>query len=270
MRSPYSDLDRPPLSATSLFRALVRPGSLWTEVRVLAETGSTNADVAAAATGGEAEGLVVVAEAQTGGRGRLDRVWLSPVRAGLTVSVLLRPAAPRERWGWLPLLSGLAVAETVAHVAQLEAALKWPNDVLAGNQRRKVAGLRTEVTGDGVVVGVGVNVTTRPDELPGSEATSLAIEGAAVTDRMPLLVALLRTLADGYRRWLDGADVREAYLERCETRGQTVRVSYPDGRELTGHAVDIDANGRLVVEAPDGARTAVAAGDVTHVRPQRR
>lgn len=269
MPSPYSDLDRPPLSATGLSRALVRPGGLWTDVRVLAETGSTNADVAAAATRGEAEGLVVVAEAQTAGRGRLERVWRSPPRAGLTVSVLLRPPPPRERWGWLPLLSGLAVARAVENMAQLDTALKWPNDVLVGTRRRKLAGLLTEVSGDAVVVGVGLNVTTRPDELPGAEATSLAIEGVA-TDRMPLLVAVLRTLADGYRRWLGGADVREPYVTRCETLGQEVRVSYPDGRELTGRAVDIEATGRLVVEAPGGARTVVAAGDVSRVRPHSR
>src|SRR3712207_6829125 len=90
--SPYTDLDRPPLRASVLERALVVPGALWHRIEVRAETGSTNADVAVAARAGTPEGLVVVAEQQTDGRGRRGRQWFSPPRAGLTLSVLLRPA----------------------------------------------------------------------------------------------------------------------------------------------------------------------------------
>src|SRR4051812_28282073 len=119
MVSPYSDLDRPPLSARSLSQALIRPRSLWTRLEVRAETGSTNADVSEAALRGEPEGLIVVAERQVAGRGRRDRQWVSPPRAGLTLSVLLRPGRPREEdgwpaapvgmFGWLPLLAGVAL-----------------------------------------------------------------------------------------------------------------------------------------------------------------
>lgn len=267
MPSAYSDLDRPPLSAAALSRALIRPRSLWTEVRVVGETGSTNADVAAAAAGGEAEGLVLVAESQTGGRGRLDRVWVSPPQAGLTFSVLLRPSAPRGRWGWLPLLAGLAVARAVEQVAEVDTVVKWPNDVLVGVARGKVAGVLAEVSGDAVVLGIGVNVSTRSDELPGPQATSLALQDAKSTDRMPLLAAILRALAEDYGGWLDGAEIRESYLQRCETVGRAVRVRFPDGHELTGEAVDVDAAGRLVVDV-GGVQTTVAAGDVTHVRPK--
>lgn len=266
MSSPYADLERPPLPVAALRRALVRPDSFWTDVRVLVKTVSTNADVVAAAAGPQSEGLVVVAESQTGGRGRLGRAWVSPPRAGLTLSVLLRPPAPRERWGWLPLVAGLAVARAVAQVGEVDAVVKWPNDVLAGVSRGKVAGVLAEISGEAVVLGIGVNVSTRREELPRSDATSLAIEGAACADRMPLLVAILRALDEGYRHWLDGADVRGPYLQRCETVGRPVRVSYPDGRELTGDAVDVDGGGRLVVAAADGTRTAVAAGDITHLR----
>jgi len=271
--SAYSDLDRPPLSATGLSRALVRPGSLWTAVRVVAETGSTNAEVTARAAS-EPEGLVIAAESQTGGRGRWGRAWMAAPQAGLTFSVLLRPSVSRERWGWLPLLAGLAVARAVGQVAELEAAVKWPNDVLLGAKRGKVAGVLAEVSGDAVVLGIGVNVTNRRAELPetpglpGRQATSLALEKARCFDRMPLLVAILRALAEDYGRWLGGADVRQPYLQRCETVGRPVQVSYPDGRELTGHAVDVDTVGRLVVVDGAGTRTAVASGDVVHVRPK--
>ncbi len=121
--SPYTDLDRPPLSRRALDRALVTPGGLWTRIDVRAETASTNADCAEAAAGGAPEGLVVVAEQQTAGRGRRERQWVSPPRAGLTLSVLLRPgvadpakgwpAAPVGAFGWLPLLAGVALLEAV-------------------------------------------------------------------------------------------------------------------------------------------------------------
>ncbi len=267
MTSAYGDLDRPPLQVAALTRALVRPGGLWTSLRVVAETVSTNADVAAAAlTAGQPEGLVVVAESQTGGRGRQGRLWVSPPRAGLTFSILLRPALPRDGWSWLPLLAGLSVARAVQRVGEVKTGVKWPNDVLAGPSRRKLAGVLGEVVADVVVLGVGVNVSTRREELPGDAATSLLLEGATCTDRAPLLVMILRLLAEDYRDWLGGADVRASYLEHCSTVGRAVLASLPGGGEVTGTAADVDAAGRLIVVGADGTRTALAAGDVTHVR----
>ena len=111
MTSPWRDLDRPPLREAALRASLVVDGGVWTDLRVVEETGSTNADVAAAVRAGSPEGLVVVAERQSAGRGRADRTWQAPLRSGLALSVLLRPTAPRETWGWLPLVAGLAVAE---------------------------------------------------------------------------------------------------------------------------------------------------------------
>lgn len=281
--SPFTDLDRPPLRVAALRRALVVPGAVWRRLEVRAETGSTNADVVAAARAGEPEGLVIVAESQTAGRGRRGRVWVSPPRAGLTLSVLLRPGAadgargwaavPPRAFGWLPLLAGVAVARAVRRVAELDAVLKWPNDVLLGAAGRKCAGLLADVAGDGaVVVGVGLNVTTNAGELPADRpATSLRLAGAACTDRDTLLRALLRELAGEYARWRDhGGDahssgLREAYRVTCRTLGEPVRVSLPGGAELTGGAVSVDGDGRLVVNTPDGPRT-VTAGDVVHVR----
>ncbi len=133
MRAPReSERNRAPLRESALRTALLVPGGLWTDLRVVPVTGSTNADVATAARSGTPEGLVLVAERQTAGRGRLDRRWLAPPRAGLTFSVLLRPGAdlPTHRFGWLPLLGGVALAEAVRRVVMVGAMLKWPNDVL--------------------------------------------------------------------------------------------------------------------------------------------
>lgn len=287
--SPYTDLDRPPLDVRRLRRALVAPYGPWTRLELHAETGSTNADVAAAAREGEPEGLVVVAERQTAGRGRLGRRWESPARAGIATSVLLRPgqADPARGWppvpvtgyGWLPLLAGVALVGAVARLAELDATLKWPNDLLIDGA--KCAGILAETVpaagGElpGVVLGVGLNVTTRRDELPvnpdGLPPTSLRLAGAAATDRDPLLRALLRGIAEWYARWRDvGGDaeesgLRDAYLAHCATLHRPVRVLLPAGGELTGTATTVDADGRLVVQTADGDRR-IAAGDIRHLR----
>ncbi|HET6213739.1 MAG TPA: biotin--[acetyl-CoA-carboxylase] ligase, partial [Micromonosporaceae bacterium] len=234
--SPYTDLDRPPLQAAGLRRALLVPGGLWTALELHAETASTNADAAAAARRGAPEGLIVVAERQTAGRGRLGRRWESPARAGLAVSVLLRPGLagiPAKRYGWLPLLAGLALAETVVRLGEVDASVKWPNDVLVGD--RKCGGILAEVVGpalpggDAVVIGIGLNVSVRVGELPDPEATSLQLAGAECTDREPLLRALLRALASWYLRWREAAGdpessrLRAEYLASCGTLDREVR-----------------------------------------------
>jgi BirA family biotin operon repressor/biotin-[acetyl-CoA-carboxylase] ligase len=273
-QSPFSDLDRPPLRAEPLRRALVRPGALWTAIEVRAETGSTNADVAEAARAGAAEGLVIVAERQTAGRGRQGRQWASPARAGLMFSVLLRPPpdTPISRYGWLPLLAGVALAESVRRLGTVDAGLKWPNDLLIDG--RKCAGILAETVPDaGVVVGIGLNVTLREHELPVPEATSLVLAGSACTDRDPLLRAVLRELADWYERWrevhgdAEASGLRDAYRLHCGTLGQRVGVALPGGTVLSGEASDVDGDGRLVVTDPAGGSTAVSAGDVRHLRP---
>jgi BirA family biotin operon repressor/biotin-[acetyl-CoA-carboxylase] ligase len=268
--SPYRDLDRPPLHEAALRRALVVPGGLWTAIEVRAETGSTNADVAEAARAGAAEGLVVVAERQRAGRGRQGRQWESPPRAGLAVSVLLRPQTPTGRYGWLPLLAGVALVETVRRLGELDAVLKWPNDLLIAE--RKCAGILAEATAGAVVVGIGLNVSLRESELPRPDATSLVLSGSACTDRDPLLRGILRELAGWYRRWQltagdpEASGLREAYRMHCATLGRPVRISLPGGGSLAGTASDVDTEGRLVITQGDGTPTALAAGDVVHVR----
>lgn len=272
--SRYQDLDRPPLSEPSLRRGLAGAGAFYTELRVVAETGSTNSDLAVEARAGAPEGLVEVAEYQRTGRGRLDRVWSAPPRSGLAFSVLLRPGVAVARWSWLPLLAGVAASVALTRLSELPIRLKWPNDLIVtgtddhGNgSLRKLGGILVERVGDAAVVGIGVNVSVRPVEFPSPVATSLSVLGAATTDRDPLLRAMLREFAARYQAWReDGQDaLRNDYRSACATLGRTVRVELPGGAVLEGDAVDVDAAGRLVVW-DGGAEQAVAAGDVVHVR----
>ncbi|AKH84461.1 biotin--acetyl-CoA-carboxylase ligase [Streptomyces sp. CNQ-509] len=276
--SRWSDLDRPPLNADALRRALVRAGGLWTSLDVVEATGSTNADLAARAREGAAEGAVLVAEEQTAGRGRLDRRWSAPPRSGLFFSVLLRPeGVPVSRWGWLPLLAGVAVATALPRAAGVDTALKWPNDVLVTveGEERKAGGIlveRPDAASESVVLGIGINVTLRADELPVPQAGSLALAGAKVTDRDPLLRAMLRSLERWYGSWRTaggdpaGARLQETYAAGCATLGRQVRAELPGGTAVTGEAVAVDGDGRLVLATAAGLAEPVSAGDVVHLR----
>ncbi|MFD5471484.1 biotin--[acetyl-CoA-carboxylase] ligase [Streptomyces sp. NPDC127105] len=276
--SRWSDLDRPPLNAGSLRRGLVRAGGLWSEVDVVGTTGSTNTDlVARAAAGKAAEGAVLVAEEQTSARGRLDRRWTAPPRSGLFFSVLLRPSeVDVARWGWLPLLTGVAVATGLSRAAGVDTALKWPNDLLVtvGGEERKAGGILAERAGaDAVVIGIGINVSLREDELPVPQAGSLALAGAVSTDRDPLLRSVLRSLEDWYGRWRAvGGDaaasgLQETYAAGCATLGRMVRAELPGGRSVVGEAVAVDGDGRLVIATEEGVQEPVGAGDIVHLRP---
>jgi BirA family biotin operon repressor/biotin-[acetyl-CoA-carboxylase] ligase len=268
--------DRPALDASRL-ADLGADGAPGLRVEVVDEAGSTNAVVADRARAGEPDGLVVVAEHQTAGRGRLDRTWEAPARSSLTFSVLLRPSVAGARWPWLPLLAGHAVA-TALRADGFDAAVKWPNDVLLGTgpDERKVAGILVERVetdaGPAAVVGVGLNVSMTAEELPVPEATSLVLERPdVVPDRTGLLVHLLVTLREVYDAWQTGGDeaserLAASYAAGCATVGRDVRVALPDGATLTGRAVEIDPDGRLVVATGSGERTRVGAGDVVHVR----
>ncbi|MEW2051168.1 biotin--[acetyl-CoA-carboxylase] ligase [Streptomyces sp. NBC_00377] len=274
----WSDLDRPPLNAPALRRALVREGGLWSQVDVVQSTGSTNSDLVAAASAGKAaEGAVLVAEEQTSGRGRLDRRWTAPPRSGLFFSVLLTPReVPVARWGWLPLLTGVAVATGLSRAAGVDTALKWPNDLLVtvGGEERKAGGILAERAGpEAVVVGVGLNVSLRADELPVPLAGSLALAGAVSTDRDTLLRGVLRSLGEWYGRWREaGGDpaasgLQETYAAGCATLGRTVRAELPGDRSIVGEAVAVDGDGRLVIATEEGVQEPVGAGDIVHLRP---
>jgi BirA family biotin operon repressor/biotin-[acetyl-CoA-carboxylase] ligase len=242
------------------------------EIRRFAEIDSTNSYVMDQARQGAAEGLVAVAEHQTAGRGRLDRRWESPPGANLLASVLLRPACEPDD---LHICSGavaLAAADACAEVADVEAALKWPNDLLVGGS--KLAGVLAEAVFEGsrspgVVVGIGVNVGWPGPAEAGGTCLDDERSTAQPVDKGVLLDRLLKSLAHR-RPLLDDEAGRRSLTDevrrRCATLGQRVRVTLPH-EELTGTASAIDDAGLLVVETESGRRL-VGVGDVVHLRPE--
>jgi BirA family transcriptional regulator, biotin operon repressor / biotin---[acetyl-CoA-carboxylase] ligase len=214
---------------------------------------------------------VLVAEAQTAGRGRMGRHWVSAPGSALTFSVLLRPAAvPPASRGWTPLLAGVAVARAVRAQTKVAAWLKWPNDVQVDGA--KLAGILAEQAGDAIVVGIGINVSSGRDELPVKGATSLAAEGAAGTAAGRLLAGVLGEMERWYLAWTGtlgdatSCGLRQEYQQLCGTLGRQVRVSLPGGEIVAGQAAEVDGAGRLVVRSPSSGLVPVSAGDVVHVR----
>lgn len=268
------------LDAERLRERLV-DGGTYAALDVVDVTGSTNTDLAAAAGRGAADRTVLFAEEQRAGRGRLQRQWDSPRGSGLFVSVLLRPQVPPSELAWVPLLAGIALAETVEGTTGVAAGMKWPNDLLlgSGDEWFKGAGILSEAVagqdGMAIVLGMGVNVLQRRADLPagtsGLPATSLAAEGAEV-DREEFAVALLTALAavdSQWRAWagdVEASGLLARYRRLCWTIGQQVRVELGGDSTLRGIATDVDPSGQLVVQSADGGSAPVAAGDVVHVR----
>ncbi|GGU07442.1 biotin--[acetyl-CoA-carboxylase] ligase [Nocardioides albus] len=241
-------------------------------VEILESTPSTNAELASRARSGEASGLVITTEHQTAGRGRLDRGWTTPERSALTVSALLRPdpSISVERWPWLPLMTGVAVASGLRKMGYA-AGLKWPNDVLI--EGRKVCGIlieriegATAESGAAAVIGFGLNTSLTREELPIKTATSLELDSGAPVDRTAVLAALLEELWAAYEIWgSDPAELARRYRELSVTVGEQVRAELPGGEVWEGVATEIDDFGRLVIATGQGSRV-VGAGDVIHAR----
>ena len=258
------------MDAAQVERRLADREVAWPAPRVRTSTGSTNADVLTLAREGAPEGTVVVADEQTAGRGRLGREWISAPGSGLWCSVLVRMPASTGR-GLLPLLAGVAVAEAVRRHG-VQAGLKWPNDIVVdgpaldgGPGPRKLAGILAESDGeDAVVIGIGVNVNQKAEQLPVPIATSLLLEGATVS-RDDLLVDILTALhtgLTGLRR--DGAGFAlDAFRGLCLTIGRDVVVTLPSGEVARGRAVGVGDDGQLHVRTAEKTLS-VAAGDVIH------
>ncbi len=258
------------MSADADRRPPLDPAHLPASVEVVEHADSTNSLVTNRAREGAPHGLVIAAEHQTAGRGRLDRSWETPPYAALTFSVLVRPDLPAEDWPWLPLLTGYAVhAALVDRVPGL--GLKWPNDVLVPHPDgdRKLAGILVERVetdqGPAAVLGIGINVSQQQAELPVPEATSLFLEVEGNPDRTEVLGTVLGSIEALYPLLQDTDSLRRAYCGECLTIGKQIQVVVPGGDPVVGVAVDIDPTGRLVVETASG-EVAVAAGDVIHVR----
>lgn len=261
-------IERPPEANGDLARNRLRDSRLG-RVEWLAETSSTNADLAVRARAG-AEEQVLVTDHQTEGRGRLDRRWESPPGAGLLVSVLVRPAVSPEHLSLVTLVAGLAGVGAAHDLGADEVTLSWPNDLVveAGARYRKLAGVLAEaVVHDGevaVVVGMGCNVDLPPGFVvpQGNDPVSLAELAGRVPDRVDLLVAYLTRLADGLD--LLEASGPEPIVEAARRQMSTLNreVVVTDGGErVSGRAIDLDDAGHLILETAGGRRV-VAAGDV--------
>jgi BirA family transcriptional regulator, biotin operon repressor / biotin---[acetyl-CoA-carboxylase] ligase len=246
------------LAATTRFGAICE----WDSID------STNRWLVERAAGGAPEGTVAVADHQTAGRGRLGRRWEAPAGSALMVSLLLRPALAPGRLHLVTAAVGLAAREACLSVAGVGADLKWPNDLLVGEE--KLAGVLAEGVGGAVVVGLGLNVSWAP---PGATCLTAQMRAAGRqgerqeagrgVDRGELLGAVLAGVEARYGAW---DEVAGEYRAACATVGRRVRVAQATG-DLVGTAVDIDRDGRLVVVDDAGRSEAISAGDVVHLRP---
>ncbi len=245
------------------------------------QAGSTNELARQRARAGYPEGLVILADAQSAGRGRMGRAWIAPPGSSLLLSLLLRPTwlAPADAFS-LTMLAGVALCEAVEQVTPVHAALKWPNDLLlpvrtaSGPALRKAAGILSEIelAGDQiawVVIGIGVNVSWSPsgvvDERDLAEvATSVgAAAGQPLIERLPLLCALLERLDARYDALRRGgqAELFERWRDRLATLGQPVQIGLPHG-DLRGVVEDVERSGALRVRDEQGRLHTVLAGDV--------
>ncbi len=263
------------MDAAGLREALVGAGRPWRQLDVVAEAGSTNADLMTRAqSGADIDGSVLLAEYQNAGRGRHGRPWSAPPRAQIALSVGAAAASvPRSGWGWLPLATGVAVADAltaVCGVAGISVGLKWPNDVLVDGG--KLAGILAEVAAPApvIVVGLGLNVTLTAEEAPDPAATSLLMLGLSAVDRNTLARKILGELAVRVDAWRSAGGADPAlvadYRRHSLTLGSRVRATLPGDREVVGTAHAIDETGRLCVDT-GGQTVAISAADITHLRP---
>ena len=267
-----ADPQAAPLDPVALRDGLVGPGLAWRRLDVVEETGSTNADLLdRAATGEDIDGSVLLAEYQTAGRGRHGRHWSAPPRTQIALSVGINGSSvPHTGWGWLPLATGVAVADALHAVAGVPAGLKWPNDVLVDGG--KLAGILAEVAApaSAIVVGLGLNVTLTAEAAPDPAATSLLLLKAAPNDRTALTRRILRELAGRIDAWRSagGADAAliADYQRHSRTLGTRVRATLPGDREVVGLARSVDELGRLQIDT-GGEVVTVSAGDIAHLRP---
>ena len=236
--------------------------SRYWRVSVAEVTGSTQDDIAQLVAEEKAQhGEVIATEYQSAGRGRLDRKFDAASSSALMFSLYVKPQRDKSDWSFLTLLTGLSAIFALTKLDPgFTPTLKWPNDIVIG--AGKVGGIIAQVSGDGVIIGVGVNVGMTQEELPVAHATSLALHQFPILDRNLILASFLTTFEELFERWQGGEDLRHLYCERSSTMGQQVRIGHPDGSYKTGKAVDVTLTGELILE--DGSR--VTVGDIVHLR----
>ncbi len=241
-----------------VLQRLQAAGCSWPAPVCVPVTESTNADAQVLVAEGVPHGTSVVAGQQTAGRGRHGRRWLSEPGAGLWCSVIFRAAAVKDPLSRLPLVSALAIVDTVRSIGGPSLDIKWPNDVLAADGR-KLAGILVEASNDAAVVGIGINVDSSPTSLRESTCC-LAVLGVSA-DRSELLAALLLALNDRMAKpWEENL---ANYRRSCKTLGSAIQVTLPGGEVLSGIGLDVDTEGHLLVKIGQTMQT-VIAGDVVH------
>ncbi|MCL4785284.1 MAG: biotin--[acetyl-CoA-carboxylase] ligase [Verrucomicrobia bacterium] len=267
----YRLLDEPDLLlADDLLARLGRTKVIGRDIRVFAKTSSTNDVIEKLARDGVKEGVVVFAESQTKGRGRLGRQWVSPARKGLWFSVLLRPDLRPQETTQLTVAAATALWRAIHEQTGLQPEIKWPNDILI--QGRKTAGILTELSAEldhvkYVILGLGLDVNMTANEFPADlrkTATSLRIESGKPVLRAELATAILRELDRDYARVCAGrfAAVADEWEEHCTTLGRSVSIHVGD-RRIRGHAESLDEDGALLVRTEHGHLERIIGGDVT-------
>ncbi|GJL55185.1 MAG: biotin--[acetyl-CoA-carboxylase] ligase [Nitrospirales bacterium] len=242
------------------------------------EVSSTNTLGFEAAQRHTPHGTVILAESQTAGKGRLGRTWHSPSGKNLYVSIVLTHATYKTHISWIPLVTGMALAESLELVSELSLSLKWPNDIVIHD--RKLAGILCEARQKGntegaIVVGIGMNINSDNDDFPKElrdTATSLKLERLQEFDRLPLLAAFLANLESHYTRLHSEPieAIRSQYIARCSTLQCAIEVHFSSGKRLEGEAVDVGMDGELQVMSFDNQNRhtilPIRSGDVFHIR----
>jgi BirA family transcriptional regulator, biotin operon repressor / biotin---[acetyl-CoA-carboxylase] ligase len=258
------------LHADDLTALLGQVQVIGREIHVFQETTSTNDVIEKLARDGVREGVVVFAESQTRGRGRLGRKWMSPARKGLWFSVLLRPELPPQSATQVTVASATALRRALALQTGLEPEIKWPNDILL--KGRKVAGILTELSAEldrikFVILGIGVDINLDANDFPlelRAQATSLKVELGTAVSRAELAVRVLRELELDYERIRRGefGALADEWESHCSTIGREVIIQ-AGGREVRGRAESLGEEGALLVRTEHGHLEAIVGGDVT-------
>lgn len=279
---------RQALDAERLRAELTAPRGPLGRFEWAAQTGSTNTDLAEAASRDPdawPDLSLLTVEAQQSGKGRLERPWKTPVGGALAISLVLRPSGvPVDSLAWLSMLSAVAVCRTL-RPAGVDAWIKWPNDVLAvdaAGQAKKICGILAQLVllpgrDPAVVLGTGINVSQDRAELPTETSTSLLVEGSRILDRNILVQEYVRNFTAGYQRFVAAGGnpqrqsegfpaLAQEVASMMLTLGQQVRAELPDGSYRYGRASGIDAQGALLITDPEGTSVAVSAADVVHLR----
>jgi BirA family transcriptional regulator, biotin operon repressor / biotin---[acetyl-CoA-carboxylase] ligase len=261
-----------PLRAEEI-TARLKTKRLGKNVHVFQEIGSTNSKAMQMAAKGAEEGTLLIAETQTGGKGRLGRKWFSPSGVNLYLSLILRPPIDCAQATILTLLAGIAVAQAIRERSDLTADLKWPNDVLIGE--KKVAGILAELAADGqvikhLVLGIGLNVNSEASMFSpelSKTATSLKIESGQTMSRLEMLETLVNQLERWYTVFLDQGPtpILKEYSRLSRTLGRQIQVVCHD-KVLKGEAVGLAPNGGIVLREENGTTITILTGDVIHLR----